>query len=185
MELISGGRWSVTLASGFYASFLPEHLYRIAQCRAPQSSWLQSFAAKRWTGAGFLGTLEGLILLPFLPDSSKAYGVFLIASIAASCWICGKAEAVLGRHDDSRIILDEIVGFWSTMAFLPATPLTLLTGFVLFRVLDAFKFPPYGWLDRLPGGYGIVLDDVGAGLVANLLLRLFLGPLISWESAWR
>lgn len=183
MELKAGSRLSVALASGFYVSFLPEHLYRILECRAPQSPWVQRLAAKRWTGAGFLGTVEGLLLLPLLPASPPALAGFLTLSVILSCWLCGKAETALGRHDDSRIVLDEIVGFWSAMAFIPATPATLLAGFILFRILDAFKFPPYGWLDRLPGGAGIVLDDVGAGITANLILRLVLGPLGAWEAS--
>ena len=58
------------------------------------------------------------------------------------------------------------------MAFLPRGAAWLAAGFVLFRVFDAVKLAPYRWLERLPGGWGVVMDDVGAGVVANLILQL-------------
>ena len=97
--------------------------------------------------------------------------------IVAACGICGSAEKSLKSHDDSRIVLDEIVGFWVAAAWLPRTWTAALTAFVLFRFFDSVKLPPYKWLERLPGGWGVVMDDVGAGIVANLLARLILGRL--------
>ncbi len=130
---------------------------------------------RKWTGAGFLGTVEGLILWPFLPEAPGPYAVVVVAAVAAACWICGNAERALKSHDDSRIVLDEIVGFWVAAAWLPRTWTAALTAFVLFRFFDAVKLPPYKWLERLPGGAGVVMDDVGAGIVANLLARFILG----------
>jgi len=129
---------------------------------------------RKWTGAGFLGTVEGLLLWPLLPASPAAYAVFTAVSIAAACWICGSAERTLKTHDDSRIVLDEIVGFWVAAAWLPGTWKAGGLAFVLFRFFDSVKLPPYKWLERLPGGIGVVMDDVGAGIVANLLARLIL-----------
>lgn len=130
---------------------------------------------RKWTGAGFLGTVEGALLWPLLPSTPGPYAGVVLAAIAASCWICGKAERTLKSHDDSRIVLDEIVGFWVAAAWLPRTWTAALTAFVLFRFFDSVKLPPYKWLERLPGGAGVVMDDVGAGVVANLLVRLILG----------
>lgn len=160
-------RTAVALATGLHLSAAPLQFYRILPDGAA-ANWLKE---KRWTGAGFLGTLEGLALWPLLPRSPWAYGVFLVVAILAAALICGRAESSLGRHDDPRIILDEVVGLWSALAFLPATPSLVLAGFILFRVLDALKLPPYGWLEHLPGGWGIVMDDVGAGLSTNIILR--------------
>jgi len=129
---------------------------------------------RKWTGAGFLGTVEGLILWPFLPEAPGPYAAVVVAAIVAACWICGNAEKALKSHDDSRIVLDEIVGFWVAAAWLPRTWTAALTAFVLFRFFDSVKLPPYKWLERLPGGSGVVMDDVGAGIVANLLARLIL-----------
>lgn len=130
---------------------------------------------RKWTGAGFLGTVEGLLLWPLLPSAPVPYAAVVIVAIAASCWICGSAERTLKTHDDSRIVLDEIVGFWVAAAWLPRTWTAALLAFVLFRFFDSVKLPPYKWLERLPGGAGVVMDDVGAGIVANLLARLILG----------
>ena len=132
---------------------------------------------RKWTGAGFLGTVEGLLLWPLLPAEGVSYTAVVAAAVAAACWICGSAEKSLKTHDDSRIVLDEIVGFWVAFAWLPRTWTAALTAFVLFRFFDAVKLPPYKWLERLPGGAGIVMDDVGAGIVANLCARLILGRL--------
>ena len=133
---------------------------------------------RKWTGAGFLGTVEGLLLWPLLPEAPGPYAAVVAAAVVASCWICGSAEKTLKTHDDSRIVLDEIVGLWVAAAWLPRTWTAALTAFVLFRFFDAVKLPPYKWLERLPGGWGIVMDDVGAGIVANLLARLVLTRLI-------
>lgn len=133
---------------------------------------------RKWTGAGFLGTVEGLALWALLPASPWPYALVVMAAVAASCWICGIAEKSLKTHDDSRIVLDEIVGFWVAAAWLPRTWTAALLAFVLFRFFDAVKLPPYKYLERLPGGMGVVMDDVGAGIVANLLARFILGRMI-------
>mgnify|MGYP001578610315 CR=1 FL=1 len=65
--------------------------------------------ARKWTGAGFLGTVEGLLLWPLLPESPGMYAAVVAAAAAVACWVCGRAEQALGRHDDSRIVLDEVV----------------------------------------------------------------------------
>lgn len=158
MEL-SGGRLSTALATGLYLSYIPGKFFK---------------GFGKWTGAGLVGTLEGLVLLPFLPREPAAFGSFLLVSIVLSAWLCGRAEKALGSHDDPRIVLDEVVGYWTAVAFLPRSLKVLAAGFVLFRFFDAVKLPPYRWLERLPGGAGVVADDVGAGVVANLLLRVMM-----------
>jgi len=131
----------------------------------------------RWTGAGFIGTLAGAALLPFIPEAPGPQGVVLAAAVLAAVFVSGVAERELGTHDDPRICVDETVGYWAAVALLPRTWPVLAAGFVVFRVLDAVKLPPYRWLDRLPGGWGVVLDDVGAGVATNLILR---GLLALW-----
>ncbi len=160
-----GDRLAVLLATSFYLSYIPSKL----PGAAPWRLWAKKRA---WTGAGLIGTLAGLALLPCVPQSPGAQTAFLAAAVCVASFVCGRAEKVLGVADDPRIVLDEIVGFWTTVAFLPRRTGILAAGFVVFRVLDAAKLPPYGWLDRLPGGAGIVADDVGAGICANLVLRI-------------
>ncbi len=156
-------RLSVLLATGLHLSYIPIALG----------------GRGKWTGAGFVGTLLGLAFVPFLPAGGLALWALLAGAAAAACWLCGRAERVLGVHDDPRIVLDEVVGLWTTVAFLPGTPRVWLAGFVVFRFFDSVKLPPYRWLERLPGGLGVVGDDVGAGIVSNLVLR---AALALWPS---
>ena len=152
----------VAVATCLYLSYIPATL----------TASLKVAGTRRWTGAGLVGTLAGWALWYTLPASPAAYAATVAALGLAACWICGVAERALGTHDDPRIVLDETVGFWFAVAFLPRGVKWLAAGFVLFRVFDAAKLPPYRWLERLPGGWGVVMDDVGAGVVANLILQL-------------
>lgn len=158
-------RLCLAVATGLYLSYIPAKL-------AAGTRWAR---LRRWTGAGFLGTALGWALLYLLPQDGPALAAALAAGLGAACWTAHRAERVLGVHDDPRIIVDEVVGYWVAVAGIAREPGLLLAGFVLFRILDAFKLPPYRWLERLPGGLGIVMDDVGAGAAANLLLRAGLG----------
>jgi phosphatidylglycerophosphatase A len=112
----------------------------------------------------FRGT--GAVGLVFL---GVAFGVGVLAS--------GRAEREFG-HDAGPIVFDEVVGQWISLAGLPPTPLTLGAGFLLFRIFDVLKPFPAGRSQSLPGGLGIMTDDLFAGLWAQLVLRVafhFLG----------
>lgn len=157
-------RGCLLFATGGYISYIPVTLT----------------GGRKWTGAGFLGTVAGAALLPLMPRGPVSFSVFLAAAFAAACWICGRAERILGGHDDSRIVLDEIVGYWTAVAFLPWTPRALLAAFVLFRIFDAMKPYPVNKLEKLPGGLGCVADDVGAGLCANAVVQAFYWSRPEW-----
>ena len=73
--------------------------------------------------------------------------------------------------DPGRVVADEGIGYLITVAFLPHNIWTAVLGFVLFRILDIWKPFPTRTLERLPGGWGIVADDVMAGIYGNLVLR--------------
>jgi phosphatidylglycerophosphatase A len=77
----------------------------------------------------------------------------------------------VGIEDPGIVVVDEVVGMWTTLLFLPFTPANAIAGFVLFRVMDVFKPYPARQFESLPGGWGIMSDDVMAGIYANLLLR--------------
>ena len=135
---------------------------------------LPAVAGRKWTGSGFMGTVEGILLWFLLPSAPGPYWTAVAACSLAAFWICGRADKALGTHDNPRIVLDEVVGVWIAAAGLPREALPALTAFVLFRLFDSVKLPPYRWLERLPGGIGVVADDLGAGLVASLAARLIL-----------
>jgi phosphatidylglycerophosphatase A len=87
------------------------------------------------------------------------------------------AGALAGEwgDDPGRVVIDEAAGFLVTVAFLPHSFWMAVGGFFIFRVLDILKPPPARQLEALPGGWGIVLDDVAAGIYGNLILRGVLG----------
>ena len=125
---------------------------------------------------GTFGTLAGIPAFYLLaPLEASTYALVLSALAAASCWICGEAGRLYGVADDGRIVIDELVGYLVTVAFLPFTWTTALLGFLFFRIFDILKVPPASWFDRrMKNGAGVVLDDVVAGIYAALALRLVL-----------
>ena len=93
--------------------------------------------------------------------------------ILVAVWIANGAEKLLGEKDPGSVVIDEIAGMAVTLAGLPFNFDTALMGFIIFRILDILKPFPIRNLDkRISGGVGIVLDDVVAGIFANLLLRI-------------
>ena len=127
------------------------------------------------------GTIGSAIAIPvYLPCSGLPlglYGLFLAVVALVGVWVCGAASRRLGVHDHPGIVWDEFVGMWIALWAVPATPLGIGLAFVAFRCFDIVKPWPIGWLDRhTKGGFGIMVDDVVAGLFAcatvHLLLRL-------------
>ena len=145
------------LASGGFVSYIPARLTGF----------------KKFTGSGFAGTSLALLLSPLLPDDKAFFGFFLMACLPPAVWIAGRAERSYAVHDDPRIVIDEIIGYWTAILFLDRTPFNLACSFILFRALDTLKPWPIKKLEASPGGgFGIIIDDVVAGLEANLLTRL-------------
>ncbi len=123
-----------------------------------------------------MGTLAAIPLwwlLAQLPLTSYLIVVSIAAVVGIA--ICGRAADQMGVHDHGGIVWDEFVGFWIAMAALPITWQSVILGFVLFRVFDILKPWPISWLDkRVSGGFGIMIDDVIAGLAAAVVIY-FLG----------
>ena len=133
---------------------------------------LGSGAAPRAPGTA--GTLAALLLYLVLPAMSPfVYAVFLLSGFLLGVWICGKTARDIGVHDHGGIVWDEFIGFWLTMFLAPPGLFWLLSGFVLFRVFDIVKPWPIRWFDRhVHGGFGIMIDDVLAGVMAWICLQL-------------
>ncbi len=93
-------------------------------------------------------------------------GVLLL--IPVGIVFADQAESVLG-HDDGRIVIDEALGMGIAVLAVPPTAAWTAAAFVLFRFFDIVKPPPIGRLQEVPGGRGVVLDDLAAGVVAALL----------------
>ena len=96
----------------------------------------------------------------------------LLAVLALGIWVAGEAEQLFGDKDAAPIVIDEIAGMLLTYCAVPVAVLPLVVGFLSFRFFDICK--PLPQLERLPGGWGIMLDDLLAGLLAQVCVRLFL-----------
>ena len=123
------------------------------------------------------GTFGSLLGIPaawgLAQIGAGATVAIVVAVIACAVWVAGEAERLLGRKDAACIVIDEFAGILTSLAGMPATLFNLGAGFVAFRAFDILKPFPARYLDaRVPGGWGIVLDDVVAGIYSNLLLRL-------------
>ncbi len=126
--------------------------------------------------SGTVGTLPAVLLAPgmwLLAERSPAvYLLSLLAWIAVALWSSERCLSIFGRGDPGEIVIDEIVGFFLAVAFLPLSLSTVVLGFLLFRLFDVVKPPPARQAEALPGAWGVVADDLIAGLMANACLRV-------------
>ena len=130
-------------------------------------------------GAGFmpkapgtLGSAVGLLLWFLLPASAWAQACAIALVVIAGSWSADVAERHFGRHDPGQVVIDEVAGMLITLFLNPFSWFSATVGFLLFRAADIVKPFPARRLERLPGGLGIMADDVMAGIYANLGLRL-------------
>ena len=113
--------------------------------------------------------------LPFAGQVGVTVALFLLGTLAAT-----HVANRLGLKDPGIVVVDEVVGQWVSLLLLPLTPVTMVCGFLLFRLLDVVKPWPARDFERLPDGWGIMADDVMAGIYANLLVRV---GLLVWPVA--
>lgn len=123
---------------------------------------------------GTMGTLAAIPLYWLIQGLSPVwYLLILLLGFIAGIWICNVATRAIGRHDHGAIVWDEIIGYGITMFAAPAGLGWIVAGFVLFRFFDIIKPWPISWFDRrVHGGFGIMLDDVIAGVFALACLQL-------------
>ena len=141
---------------------------------------LTAIAAGSVFGIGYLpiapgtfGSLAAAVLYLLFPAMAPL-GIFvplIIATSAIGVWAGGVMETEYGK-DPSAVVIDELAGQWLALAALPATPVAAVLAFIFFRVYDIAKPGPVDRLQNLPGGWGIMMDDLLAGLLANLTVRL-------------
>lgn len=141
-------RLVVAIATGVYVGYLPP---------AP----------------GTLGSLLGLLLLwPLKPGTVQVLVTLFL--IGVGIVVADQAARVIGGQDPPAIVIDEIAGIAVATLLLPPQVPERVVAFVIFRVFDVIKPFPARQAERLPGGFGIVGDDLIAGLYTNLLVRLWL-----------
>lgn len=151
------------------------------QDKVPSSIWKKPlhFIAFGF-GSGALpyapGTWGTLMAIPFFLVLSKLslslYVIVTILIMLVSIWISDKVSREIKVHDHQGMCLDEIVGFLVTMTNLPCEIKWIGAGFLLFRIFDVLKPEPIRYLDeKVPGGLGMILDDVVAGIFACGILN--------------
>ena len=121
---------------------------------------------------GTAGTLVGVLIDPLLRPLGLELRVVVVAVMAvAGVWICEASARRLGVHDHPAIVWDEIVGYLALMLLLPAGWPWALAGFAVFRLFDIWKPWPIRQLDHaVPGGLGIMLDDIAAAAWGALVM---------------
>jgi phosphatidylglycerophosphatase A len=107
--------------------------------------------------------------------------VVLTAAFFIGVYTAGSMAREWGE-DPGPVVIDEGVGFLTTVALLPHGAWMAAAGFLLFRALDIVKPPPVRQCERLPGGWGIVVDDLVAGIYGNLLIRAGLYCASWWQT---
>jgi phosphatidylglycerophosphatase A len=151
--------------------------------RAGRLAWLLATffgAGKLRPGPGTWGSLAALGLwraaAPLMLPEWRAPAAILAAATALAAGIPAATRVAResGDADPPYVVIDEVCGQWIALAGAPLTWKSQIAAFVLFRAFDILKPPPLRKLERIPGGAGIMLDDVGAGVYAFLLMQLLL-----------
>jgi phosphatidylglycerophosphatase A len=121
---------------------------------------------------GSVATVAGIALIFLLHHSMPLYLVVMFGLLALAIPACTYLEREFNRKDPGLLVIDEVVGVMIALLGLPLTTPVVIVGFFLFRAFDMFKIYPINKFEALPGGLGIMLDDVMAGLYTNIILHM-------------
>ncbi|MBU1084304.1 MAG: phosphatidylglycerophosphatase A [Candidatus Omnitrophica bacterium] len=123
---------------------------------------------------GTLGSLAGLALVIAVHSNLSLYITLFVLLFAAGVFTSAETEKAEGKKDPSFIIIDEFACIFAVFLFVPLSWPAVLTGFAIYRVIDITKIQPLRKLEKLSGGWAIMLDDLAAGIYANLALQALL-----------
>ncbi|OGT51034.1 MAG: hypothetical protein A3F17_05600 [Gammaproteobacteria bacterium RIFCSPHIGHO2_12_FULL_41_15] len=127
---------------------------------------------------GMPGTYATLVAIPFYLVMEKyltgwLYLLVIVIAFFLFGKLSGRVSKEIGVPDHTGLALDEVLGYWVTLFLLPPTWFNIIVGFILFRIFDIWKPLQIGWLDKnIESGYGMMLDDVMAGIFANIILQV-------------
>jgi phosphatidylglycerophosphatase A len=124
-------------------------------------------AAGLWYANGHTDLLRG-------PSGAVWYWLVTLAAIGVSFFFSSRSRELFGREDSSRIVIDEVAGQLITFLLIPLSLRTIIAGFVLFRFFDIVKPFPVYHMEQLDDGVGVTMDDVAAGVLANVSLMIIL-----------
>ena len=134
-------------------------------------------ATGAWSGLipwvpGTFGTIPAWLIAYFLIEGSiVGMIVAAIISLFISVWAAGEAETFFG-HDARKIVIDEWAGMFVALIFVPFSLTNYLIAFVAFRFFDVVKLPPASQWEKLPRGWGVTMDDIAAGVHANIVTQV-------------
>ncbi len=142
--------WVKLLGSGFFSGFFP-------------------------VAPGTAGSIAALALYWFIPGFEQWYilGGISLLFLAIGIYCAQKLEDALGPGPPV-VVIDEMVGMWISLIAVPKGLLLVLSAFLVFRIFDIIKPPPARQFDKMPGGFGIMMDDVAAGIYANIVIRMII-----------
>ena len=124
---------------------------------------------------GTFGALAGLAAFALTRGFSGPVQLALVAAAAVvGVWASHRYASDLRSSDPQSVVVDEFVGMWLALVALDPGLVAIAAAFVGFRVLDIFKPPPVSWAERLPGGFGIMADDLAAGTIVRAAFWLIL-----------
>lgn len=121
---------------------------------------------------GTVGSLAGLALCLLLHGNNILYIITFFILFFAGVISAGKVEKETATEDPSFVVIDEFACIFLAFLFIPITLPTVIAGFIIYRVIDIIKVPPLGRLEDIKGGWGIMLDDLMAGIYTNLILQV-------------
>lgn len=121
---------------------------------------------------GTIGSAGALVLYFLFRSNSCLYTILLIAVTGVGFLVSGAAEKIFQEKDSRKIVIDETAGLLLAFWGLRPDPILVITGFFIFRALDAVKVYPADKLEKIGGSVGIMTDDLVAGLYTNIVLRI-------------
>jgi phosphatidylglycerophosphatase A len=134
-------------------------------------------ATGAWSGLipwvpGTFGTIPAWLIAFFFIKGSILWMIAAaVVTLFISVWAAGEAEKQFG-HDARKIVIDEWAGMFVALIFVPFSLTNYMIAFVAFRFFDVVKLPPASQWEKLPGGWGVTMDDIAAGVHANIVTQV-------------
>jgi len=132
------------------------------------------FSGKSPFAPGTFGTIAAIpFALVLLIIPVFYHGFYITGLILAAIYLADQAEKILKKKDPGSIVIDEIAGYVVTLSLVPLTFQTMIAGFFIFRFFDIVKLVPVRYFEEnFSGGAGVVLDDIMAGLLSAVVLKI-------------
>ena len=138
--------------------------------------WTAGYSGLVPIAPGTAGSVVGLALAlsAKLLDQLWVEPVLILLVVAGGVWSASKAEDYYGHKDPGQVVIDEVAGMLLTVLWIDASMAWIAVGFLLFRCFDVFKPFPVNRIEQVSGGWGVIGDDLAAGLYANCTLRILM-----------